>query len=99
MTRDDTAPGRPGPVVALRDRVGGSEPHYPRNVPPMGPYHDRWVGSVDSRTQAIDWLQDNTTAADTVLVVEELAILPSEVDRLDAEVVVVAAQQIRIYES
>lgn len=43
---------------------------------------------VDSRTQAVAWLEENTGPQDTVLLLSELAILPSELARLEARTMV-----------
>lgn len=43
---------------------------------------------VDSRVQAVDWLAARVKPGDTVLVVSELAFLPSELDRLKCRVLV-----------
>ena len=47
------------------------------------------IAHVDSRIQAIDWLQRNATKDAKILGVRELAILPSEWKRLPAHAVVV----------
>ncbi len=40
--------------------------------------------AVDTRVQAIDWLQQHARAGDTILALRELAVLPSEWKRLNA---------------
>jgi 4-amino-4-deoxy-L-arabinose transferase-like glycosyltransferase len=42
----------------------------------------------DSRVEAVDWLAQRAEAGDSALVLAELAILPTELKRVDAEVVV-----------
>jgi hypothetical protein len=37
-----------------------------------------WTGVVDSRTRAVDWLQEHVQEGQRVLVAEEVAILPDE---------------------
>ena len=43
---------------------------------------------VDSRTHAVDWLAQQVGPDDTVLVVEQLAILPVDIDRIGGKVTV-----------
>jgi hypothetical protein len=44
------------------------------------------MSHVDSRARATDWLQHHTRNGDTVLIVEELTILPSDLGRVPAQV-------------
>jgi hypothetical protein len=46
------------------------------------------TGIVDTRQRAVDWLVEHTIPGQTVLVARELAILPSELDRIPAKVIV-----------
>jgi hypothetical protein len=46
------------------------------------------AGVVDSRTQAVDWLQDHVPSGSPVLVSEQLAVLPSQLGSLPAKVTV-----------
>ena len=43
----------------------------------------------DSRVQTVDWLRQHTGKQDRVLAIKELAILPSEWARINAEITVV----------
>lgn len=54
-----------------------------------GPDRRFWADQrhlVDTRVEARRWMEDHVEPGDRVLVAEELAFLPSELDRLDAEV-------------
>jgi hypothetical protein len=44
---------------------------------------------VDTRVQAVDWLQQRATKETTVLGIRELAILPAEWERITARVTIV----------
>jgi len=46
---------------------------------------------VDSRTEAVDWLEQRVGPDDRVLVVEELALLPDDLARIGGQVSVVSA--------
>lgn len=48
----------------------------------------------DSRTQVIDWLERNSVPDQRVLVLEELAFLPSELERLKGRVVAVHSWEV-----
>ena len=48
---------------------------------------------VDSRTEAVDWLEREVSPGQTVLVVEELAILPAELARIPGTVTVSRAYE------
>jgi hypothetical protein len=52
------------------------------------PFLDERLDVVDTRVEARRWLERNVSPDDDVLVAEELAILPDELRRLDATVVV-----------
>ncbi len=54
-------------------------------------YLRRSTDVVDSRTEAVEWLKDEVGPDQTVLVVEELAILPAELDRIPGHVTVAPA--------
>ena len=47
---------------------------------------------VDSRTEAVDWLEQHVGPDDQVLVVEELAILPDDLARIGGQVTVVSGR-------
>jgi hypothetical protein len=47
---------------------------------------------VDSRVRAREWLQRHTSAADRVLVAADIAFLPTELRRIHAHIVTVAAK-------
>ncbi|HKH44272.1 MAG TPA: glycosyltransferase family 39 protein [Thermoanaerobaculia bacterium] len=55
---------------------------------PLAGYARERARLVDSRVQAVDWLAARVRPEDTVLVVSELAFLPSELDRLKCQVLV-----------
>jgi hypothetical protein len=67
--------------------------------PPLASYAWQRHQVVDSRRQAVDWLVAHADRRDTVLVLRELAFLPSELERMGARPVVrrwdVAAPAIR----
>jgi len=44
------------------------------------------ISHRDSRVRAVDWLQERVRTADRVLVIAELSLLPSELDRIGASV-------------
>lgn len=50
---------------------------------------ERRMSHRDSRVQAVDWLQQNTEKQQRVLAIKELAVLPSEWARIDAQITVV----------
>ena len=52
------------------------------------PYLSSSSQVVDSRTHAVDWLEQQVGPDDTVLVVEQLAILPVDLDRIGGKVTV-----------
>ena len=52
------------------------------------PAQDRRVGMLGHRVEARQWLQARTDPGDRILVAEELGFLPSELRRLDGDVVV-----------
>lgn len=53
--------------------------------------HGKWrMQRVDTRVQAINWLQQRATKDQTVLGLREMAILPAEWDRLTAKTTVVS---------
>ncbi len=54
------------------------------------PYLRSSTKVVDSRTQAVDWLEQHVGPDDRVLVVEELAIMPVDLDRIGAQVTVLS---------
>ena len=54
----------------------------------VGPYLRSSSQVVDSRTHAVDWLAQQVGPDDTVLVVEQLAILPVDIDRIGGKVTV-----------
>jgi len=47
------------------------------------------ISHRDSRVRAVDWLQERVRKGDRVLVIAELSLLPSELDRIGASVQVV----------
>jgi Dolichyl-phosphate-mannose-protein mannosyltransferase len=55
------------------------------------PYLDANAGVVDTRTQALDWLVDHVQPGQRVLVAEELAMLPDQLERIRGRVVVAPA--------
>lgn len=55
---------------------------------PLAGYARERVRLVDSRVQAVDWLAARVRPEDTILVVSELAFLPSELDRLKCRILV-----------
>ncbi|MGZ4758437.1 MAG: ArnT family glycosyltransferase, partial [Acidimicrobiales bacterium] len=54
------------------------------------PYLRSSTQVVDSRTEAVDWLEQHVGPDDRVLVVEELAIMPVDLDRIGGHVTVVS---------
>jgi hypothetical protein len=48
---------------------------------------------VDSRTQAVDWLEQQVGPDDKVLVVEQLAILPVDLERIGGTVTVASVTE------
>lgn len=56
--------------------------------PPLAVHARERAGVVDSRVQAVDWLAAHVKPEDTVLVMADLPVLPSEVGRLKCTVLV-----------
>jgi 4-amino-4-deoxy-L-arabinose transferase-like glycosyltransferase len=67
-------------LVALSLFYGGVKPSI-----------DAESNIVDSRTQAVDWLETHTKPGDRILVAQQLAILPNELAEVPGQVVVTSA--------